>query len=255
MRDSAACMESFGAGCEVPGKSAGFTSRVASALQPGLQARTQHLIRTVCKDSRLARSVVPAAARGSRACRAGTARRGRSAAGQRARCAEFELASILERLHEVAFGSPEIHEPAAYLQQIESHLLDLFSATMTNAPISHLARPTAPVPRMQLVRRASDIMYARLGEPLRVGTICREIGCDWKTLERAFLTVIGVAPKQFLTMARLSTARRKLLGAPPDATVTSVALRCGMHHLGRFSTKYRRMFGESPSETLASANR
>lgn len=174
---------------------------------------------------------------------------------QRARRAEFELAFIVERLREVALGRPDIHDPAAYLRQIESHLLDMFSATVTNAPISHRARSAAQVSRMQLVRKASDIMYARLGEPLRVGAICRDIGCDWKTLERAFLTVIGVAPKQFLTMARLSTARRELLGAPPDATVTSVALRCGMHHLGRFSTEYRRMFGESPSATLARANR
>ena len=174
---------------------------------------------------------------------------------QRSRSAERELASIVERLRDVALGSPEIHDPAAYLRQIESQLLDFFSATLTNAPISRLARATGPVRRMQLVRRATDIMSARLGEPLRVGAICRDIGCDWKTLERAFVTFNGVSPKQFLTMARLSTARRKLLGAPPDATVTSVALSCGMHHLGRFSSDYRRVFGEFPSETLARANR
>lgn len=174
---------------------------------------------------------------------------------QRSRSAGRELASIVERLRDVALRSPEIHDPAAYLRQIESHLLDFFSATLTNAPISGLARATGPVRRMQLVRRATDIMSARLGEPLRVGAICREIGCDWKTLERAFMTFNGVSPKQFLTMARLSTARRKLIGAPPDATVTSVALSCGMHHLGRFSSDYRRVFGEFPSETLARANR
>ncbi len=32
-------------------------------------------------------------------------------------------------------------------------------------------------------------------------------------------------------------------------SVTDVALECGFSHLGRFSTRYRALFGESPSET------
>lgn len=174
---------------------------------------------------------------------------------QRARSAERELAAVLEGLGDISRGIPEIPDAAACLRQIESHLLDLFSATATDASISRSAQATDPARRVQLVRRATDIMYARLGEPLRVGAICRDIGCDWKTLERAFLTANGVPPKRFLTLARLSMARRTLLRASPDASVTRVALNCGIHHLGRFSAEYRRVFGEAPSETLAKATR
>jgi AraC-like DNA-binding protein len=37
--------------------------------------------------------------------------------------------------------------------------------------------------------------------------------------------------------------------------VGTVAVRWGLYHLGRFSTEYRRMFGESPSETRRTARR
>ena len=172
---------------------------------------------------------------------------------QCARGAEREFAAVLEGLRDIALGIPAISDAAACLRRLESHLLDLFSATAMDTSSSPSARATDPARRAQLVRRATDFMYARLGEPLRVGAICRDIGCDWKTLKRAFLAVNGVPPKRFLTMARLSMARRTLLRAPPDASVTSIALNCGIHHLGPFSCEYRRVFGEVPSETLARA--
>ncbi|MBM4480658.1 helix-turn-helix domain-containing protein [Rhodococcus hoagii] len=36
----------------------------------------------------------------------------------------------------------------------------------------------------------------------------------------------------------------------PDVTVTDVAASWGFYNLGRFSSLYREVYGESPSETL-----
>ena len=46
---------------------------------------------------------------------------------------------------------------------------------------------------------------------------------------------------------------RARLGSGAATAVTEVALACGFEHLGRFSTRYRDRFGESPSETLRRA--
>jgi AraC family ethanolamine operon transcriptional activator len=52
-------------------------------------------------------------------------------------------------------------------------------------------------------------------------------------------------------MLRLSQARRALLCADAElVTVTEIATCFGFVELGRFSVEYRRMFGESPSQTL-----
>jgi transcriptional regulator GlxA family with amidase domain len=56
-------------------------------------------------------------------------------------------------------------------------------------------------------------------------------------------------------MLRLSGARRALLSADCElTTVTEVAMCFGFVELGRFSVEYRRVFGESPSQTLCRAS-
>ena len=56
-------------------------------------------------------------------------------------------------------------------------------------------------------------------------------------------------------MQRLSQARRALLSADVSfTTVTEVATLFGFVELGRFSDEYRKLFGESPSQTLQRAD-
>src|SRR5260370_29466398 len=56
-------------------------------------------------------------------------------------------------------------------------------------------------------------------------------------------------------MLRLSQARRALLFADDKlATVTEIATCFGFVELGRFSVEYRKVFGESPSQTLHQAS-
>jgi AraC-like DNA-binding protein len=54
---------------------------------------------------------------------------------------------------------------------------------------------------------------------------------------------------------RLERARERLLSAGPADTVTTIALDCGIAHLGRFPAAYRIAFGELPTETLARTRR
>jgi TolB-like protein len=48
----------------------------------------------------------------------------------------------------------------------------------------------------------------------------------------------------------LERVRRELLRAQAEASITEIAVRCGVNHLGRFAIAYRRRYGESPSVTL-----
>jgi len=49
---------------------------------------------------------------------------------------------------------------------------------------------------------------------------------------------------------RLDRVRRELLRAQPKASVTEIAARCGISHLGRLSADYKERYGEAPSATL-----
>jgi len=56
----------------------------------------------------------------------------------------------------------------------------------------------------------------------------------------------------YLREVRLRRAHDELLASPPSSTtVSAVASRWGIVHLGRFAAAYRAAFGESPSQTLA----
>ena len=53
-----------------------------------------------------------------------------------------------------------------------------------------------------------------------------------------------------LQKARLEQVRSELLQGRSHQTVSRVATRWGITHLGRFAQVYKKEYGESPSETL-----
>ena len=62
----------------------------------------------------------------------------------------------------------------------------------------------------------------------------------------------GMGPHQYLMRRRrMYLARRALLAAVTETTVTEIATLFGFWHFGRFSAGYHTIFGEFPSTTLA----
>jgi transcriptional regulator GlxA family with amidase domain len=102
-----------------------------------------------------------------------------------------------------------------------------------------------------LVEQAERLALAHIDEPLHVSALCRTLEVSERTLRKAFHKSYGLAPCRRLRMLRLSEARRALLAADcKRITVTEIATEFGFLELGRFSVEYRRVFGESPSQTL-----
>jgi AraC-like DNA-binding protein/tetratricopeptide (TPR) repeat protein len=108
--------------------------------------------------------------------------------------------------------------------------------------------PGRPLPRD--VKKAVDLLRGDISRPWRIADIARLCGVGRRTLEKHFRRFAGCAPLEFLLAERLERARRKLVRAPPDTSVTEIAVECGFNHPGRFALAYRDRYGESPSETL-----
>jgi AraC family ethanolamine operon transcriptional activator len=103
----------------------------------------------------------------------------------------------------------------------------------------------------RLVRLAEEYVRHRDDEPILVGELAHACDVPRRTLNRAFHRFLGMGPGAYLRRRRLSLARRELrTAAPGSVTITDVAFRLGFWHLSRFAVEYRRMFGESPSQTL-----
>jgi AraC-like DNA-binding protein len=106
-------------------------------------------------------------------------------------------------------------------------------------------------PCTDLVEQAERLALAHIDEPLHISTLCRTLEISERTLRKAFHKIHGLPPCRRLRMLRLSEARRALLAADcRRITVTEIATEFGFLELGRFSVEYRKVFGESPSQTL-----
>jgi transcriptional regulator GlxA family with amidase domain len=107
-------------------------------------------------------------------------------------------------------------------------------------------------PCRDLVEQAEKLALADLDEPLHIPALCRALAVSERSLRKAFRRIHGLPPCRHLRMLRLSRARRALLSADcKRMTVTEIATCFGFVELGRFSVEYRKVFGESPSQTLS----
>jgi AraC-like DNA-binding protein len=157
------------------------------------------------------------------------------------------LAGQFDAADTLATSGRALRSVAALLSDM---LLDCFQAGTEPA--------AGKVPRMPgpaQVRRAEEAIRARLGEDFSVRALAAELGIGTRALELAFLRHRGITPREALAHSRLDAAHSRLRSAGPAETVTSIAMACGVTHLGRFAARYRERFGELPSDTLQHARR
>lgn len=124
----------------------------------------------------------------------------------------------------------------------------LLAAQPNNHGDDPLPRRQAVLPRH--VHRVQEYLRAHAHEPVSATQLAEIAGCSLRGLYAGFQEFCGQSPMQFLRDLRLDRVRSDLLAGAASASVSSVALRWGFAHLGRFSAEYKARFGEHPSETL-----
>jgi len=73
-----------------------------------------------------------------------------------------------------------------------------------------------------------------------------------RTIYNLFAKYFSITPKLFIKQLKLQSVKKEMMSNYDIRNVTEVALDYGFTHLGRFSSDYRKMFGELPSDTLKS---
>jgi AraC family transcriptional regulator, ethanolamine operon transcriptional activator len=102
-----------------------------------------------------------------------------------------------------------------------------------------------------VVKSAEDYALSHIADHLHVSDLCRAAAVSERTLEGAFIEIMGLTSVNYLIRLRLHRVRHALLSATHGSTtVTAEALNGGFWHFGEFSRAYRECFGELPSTTL-----
>jgi AraC-like DNA-binding protein len=109
---------------------------------------------------------------------------------------------------------------------------------------------TVPAPVPGMVRKAEHFMVENVESAITVSDVADHLGVSLRSLQTGFRKWRNSTPSGFLRQVRLQRVRDELLRSDGQSNVTTVALRYGFAHLGRFSAYYQSTFGEVPSVTL-----
>ena len=110
-----------------------------------------------------------------------------------------------------------------------------------------------PAPRTERHRAAKlarQYLVENSSNMVTILDVCDAVGTTERTLFKGFKELYGLTPKTYYKYLRLNNAKRDLLDAKLDTTVTKAAYKWKFYHLSRFANCYYEMFGVYPSETL-----
>lgn len=128
---------------------------------------------------------------------------------------------------------------------------ELLLTALLNTNISGVIRPERTPPQPPMIADAQKFIRENLEHPIQLSDIAEACGVSARTLQTGFKTHLGLSPMEFVTREKLKLVREKLEAANPvKERVGDIAAKCGFYHASNFSRNYKRLFGESPSETL-----
>lgn len=99
------------------------------------------------------------------------------------------------------------------------------------------------------LRRARDHADRHYAEPLDLDALAAEARLSKYHFLRLFRTTYGVTPTEYVSRRRIERAQDLLRAT--NLTVTEVCHAVGFSSLGSFSSRFRAVVGESPSEFQA----
>jgi AraC-like DNA-binding protein len=106
--------------------------------------------------------------------------------------------------------------------------------------------PAVPVGLLPHLRRARDLADRHYAEPLDLGGLAEAAHVSKYHFTRCFAATYGDTPMRYLTRRRIERAQDLLRSA--NLTVTEVCMMVGFSSLGSFSTRFRELVGETPTQ-------
>jgi AraC-like DNA-binding protein len=156
---------------------------------------------------------------------------------------------LLAASRQLSDASSVLHNPLVAAPFAES-MVNGFLLAAHPAYAQALTAQANPAPP-GVVRTAVDLIEDDPRFPWTTETLAERCYVRARTLQSGFRRQLGTTPMEYVRDARLRQAHQDLRAAGPyDTTVASIAHRWGFTHLSRFAAAYRKMYDESPGQTL-----
>jgi AraC-like DNA-binding protein len=168
---------------------------------------------------------------------------GRSKVGELIRLVERRLTAASEKLDVPIAPQELIH--------LQKNLVECVASVLTSTGDDLFRESDSRLSAEKILARSQAFFDENFSQPLGLSDICREVGVGQRKLQLVFAEGLGLSPMRYLKLRRLGYVREQLLasgGTPP--LIKQVARRAGFTHMGKFTQEYKRLFGESATETL-----
>ncbi|MBB3386229.1 MULTISPECIES: helix-turn-helix domain-containing protein [unclassified Rhizobium] len=146
-------------------------------------------------------------------------------------------------------AKPEILSDDAFCRRTVGYIVAQCARAISQDGSPLDSKSSWRIDRKRIVRASCDAADEAGVERATLALMQRTCRVSPRILQYAFQEVLGISPLRWLKLARLNKARRDL-ESNAFTSVTDAALCSSFNHLGRFSTSYRMLFGESPNQTL-----
>jgi transcriptional regulator GlxA family with amidase domain len=105
--------------------------------------------------------------------------------------------------------------------------------------------------RDHAIKKIKEFLSEFPDVPPTMADLCEVAQVSERTLEYAFQERYEMTPNTYLRFYRLNGVHKSLRATDPaSTTVTKIATDWGFWHFGHFTSNYRKLFGQLPSDTL-----
>ncbi len=101
------------------------------------------------------------------------------------------------------------------------------------------------------IGKARELLHRNLENTYYISDLVRELRVNERSLQYLFKEHLGISPKHYLKQLRLNAIRQELLSLKDvDVNIKEIARRYNFFHMGHFAAEYKKVFSETPSQTL-----
>jgi len=101
------------------------------------------------------------------------------------------------------------------------------------------------------IKMVREYLEKSLKKDVNIVQLAKDLNISERQLHNAFKVNYGVTPKKFLQQLRLNAIKKELIVANPKMTkVSNIAFKYKFLHMSHFTNEYKKLFGQTPSNTL-----
>ena len=145
-----------------------------------------------------------------------------------------------------------LYNQAVFIREIERSLI---KGLLTSQPHNYSDELKDAFKRKlpKYILKTIEFIKSNAKQDINIEDIEYISGVSRNRIYTDFKLYFGEPPTAYLKRFRLEGVREEILNSFGQYKISNIAMEWGFNHLGRFSSDYKKLFSESPSETMSRA--